>query len=96
MTRKNVTVEALKNKGFEGICDFSLEQCVNAIKNGDKFNMTNNGAYVRVRFIGEDGWATGDMMRRCTEEETNRFLAERSKNTYKVQRKQFPDEKQDD
>jgi hypothetical protein len=96
MTRKNVTVESLRSKGFEGICDFSLEQCEAAIKRGDKYDMTNNGAYIRVRFTGEDGWATGDMMRRCTDDETAKFLENRSMNTYQIRREQRPDWKQDD
>ena len=96
MKRSEATVETLRNKGFTGICDFSLEQCVAAIKRQDKFQMDNNGTYIRVRFIGEDGWATGDMMRRCTQEEAQDYIARRSENSYQVRRTERPDWKQDD
>lgn len=96
MTRKTVTVEELKRKGFQAINDFSLEQCVVAIKRGDAFDLQNNGTYIRVRFTAYDGWASGDMMRRATEQEYTEFMEERKKNTFQVKRKEHPDWKQDD
>lgn len=96
MTRKTTSVEELRSKGFQAINDFSLEQCVRAIKRDDAFDMSNNGAYIRVRFTAPDGIASGDMMRRVTELEYTEFMKERKKNTFQVQRKERPDWKQDD
>lgn len=97
MTRNNASIEELRRLGYQAINDFSLSQCLKAIKSGDRYTVTNEGGvYVRVRFVGVDGWATGDMMRRATEAETAAFCEERSKNSYQVKRKEFPDWKQDD
>ena len=96
MTRNTATVEELKLKGFQAINDFSLEQCVNAIQRGDAYDLQNNGTYIRVRFTASDGWASGDMMRRVTEQEFAKFMEERNKNAFQMKRKERPDWKQDD
>lgn len=99
MTRNNASIEELRRLGYQAINDFSLSQCLTAIKAGDKYTVANEfGVYIRVRFVGIDGWATGDMMRRATEAETAAYIAERDKgyHSYQVKRKEFPDWKQDD